>query len=80
MTTLADRIVEQDTVEDDDWADGLWERPAPDPERVARWRQHDRDEPSRYVRNTAHLPALDADTIEAEAFWMRLLRRASVGR
>ena len=81
MTTLADRIVDQaeEAVDDDNWAEGLWERPAPDPERLARWRQHDPNEPSRYVRHTAHLPALDAETVESDAFWMRLLRRASVG-
>jgi hypothetical protein len=63
----------------DDWAETLWDRPAPDPVRLARYRLHDIDEPSRYVRRTAHLPSLDSITVENEALWMRMLRRASLG-
>ncbi|MDH3729726.1 MAG: hypothetical protein OES13_01175 [Acidimicrobiia bacterium] len=63
----------------DDWADDLWSRPAPDATRLARYRLHDPDEPSHYVRNTAHLPRLTPEVGESGFFWMRLLRRASVG-
>jgi len=62
---------------DDNWADELWERPAPDPERVARYRLHDPHEASLYVRQTAHLPMIGEEAEESGAFWMRLLRRAS---
>ena len=64
----------------EDWSDLLWERPAPDPERVARHELHEADEPSKYVRRTAHLPGLVAELVESDAFDMRLLRRASSGR
>lgn len=79
MATVAE-LTEAAEEASEDWAEELWERPAPDPERLARYRLHDPSEPSRYVRNTAHLPALSDDLIESEAFWMRLVRRASVGR
>ena len=74
---MADRT---DTVDTDDWADELWERPSPDPERLARYELHDSDEPSMYVRHTAHLPGLGPELVESDAFFMRLLRRASTRR
>ena len=64
-------------IDSDNWADELWDRPDPDPERVARWRLHDVDEASWYVRHTAHLPLMGDEAEETGAFWMRLLRRAS---
>jgi hypothetical protein len=69
-----------DMIAQEDWAEDLWERPEPDPVRLARHRLHPSDEPSRYVRHSALLPELDRDTIDADALWMRVLRRASVGR
>ena len=76
------RVMSENTIEaevDDAWADQLWERPAPEPQRLARYRLHDPDEPSHYVRNTAHLPQFTPDIGETGFFWMRLLRRASLG-
>jgi hypothetical protein len=67
----------EDTQVTDNWADELWERPAPDPVRLARYQRHDPDEPSHYVRHTAHLPEMGVEAEESGLFWMRLLRRAS---
>ncbi len=60
-----------------DWADDLWKRPEPDAARLARYRLHDLDEPSHYVRRSAHLPRLTPENKESGFFWMRMLRRAS---
>ena len=78
MSALAtEEVVTEEVADTENWADDLWTRPEPDAERIARYRLHDPDEPSHYVRHSAHLPRLTPELEESGYFWMRLLRRAS---